>query len=339
MSRNDSPQGRGDGDGWKPDFDLVPGKKTPSVDSDAGSDKAKYIPRTPKSVSSGDKLFENRSSSDGLSSSPQGYSSMFTPNQMYGGEMDKAKMMMQGKMMFKDKQSGFNDKYKGMKGKTPFFGGPDMKGKMPSMIPMGTQDIQLPDVDFPFDNDVDQAVEYYKNSVENRVDYLEMLAYRLMLWQVFGWMWRSYDPGSTYRRWSRQTKEMMTRVRHESEVWGNKMHPIQFGQLPDFENEMGDGMGDDDKEAQVDQILEKNLQKPALRRLARRGGVKRISAGIYHSARKYTQIWLEKILEDVDTYAGHRGGKEDRRPIIKPIDIVRALKHNGRTIYGYGGTS
>ncbi|KAL9703263.1 hypothetical protein quinque_006781 [Culex quinquefasciatus] len=62
-------------------------------------------------------------------------------------------------------------------------------------------------------------------------------------------------------------------------------------------------------------VLRDNIQgitKPAIRRLARRGGVKRISGLIY----------------------------EETRGVLKTVtamDVVYALKRQGRTLYGFGG--
>ncbi|TQN72191.1 Histone H4.2, partial [Colletotrichum shisoi] len=53
----------------------------------------------------------------------------------------------------------------------------------------------------------------------------------------------------------------------------------------------------------------KHLSKPAIRRLARRGGVKRISATIYDEARGALKSWLEAVLGDCITYTEHRGAK------------------------------
>nr|DAD36740.1 TPA_asm: hypothetical protein HUJ06_007381 [Nelumbo nucifera] len=56
-------------------------------------------------------------------------------------------------------------------------------------------------------------------------------------------------------------------------------------------------------------VLRDNIQgitKPAIRRLARRGGVKRISGLIYEKT-------------------------------VTAMDVVYALKRQGRTLYGFGG--
>lgn len=73
------------------------------------------------------------------------------------------------------------------------------------------------------------------------------------------------------------------------------------------------------------------ITKPAIRRLARRGGVKRISKPIYDEIRQELRIFLEATLRDATTYCEH-----SKRKTVKPLDIVYALKRKGRDLYGYG---
>jgi histone H4 len=73
------------------------------------------------------------------------------------------------------------------------------------------------------------------------------------------------------------------------------------------------------------------ITKPAIRRLARRGGVKRISRPIYDEIRQELRIFLETTLKDATTYCAH-----EKRKTVKPLDIVYALKRKGRDLYGYG---
>ena len=73
------------------------------------------------------------------------------------------------------------------------------------------------------------------------------------------------------------------------------------------------------------------ITKPAIRRLARRGGVKRISGLIYEEARGVLKIFLEDIIRDAVTYTEHA-----RRKTVTVMDVVHALKRNGRTLYGFG---
>ena len=74
------------------------------------------------------------------------------------------------------------------------------------------------------------------------------------------------------------------------------------------------------------------ITKPAIRRLARRGGVKRISSFIYDDARQVIRSFLESIVRDAVTYTEHA-----RRKTVTAMDVVYALKRQGRTIYGFGG--
>ena len=82
-------------------------------------------------------------------------------------------------------------------------------------------------------------------------------------------------------------------------------------------------------------VLRDNIQgitKPAIRRLARRGGVKRISGLIYEEVRGVLKVFLENIIRDAVTYTEH-----GRRKTVTAFDVVYALKRNGRVLYGFGG--
>jgi hypothetical protein len=47
------------------------------------------------------------------------------------------------------------------------------------------------------------------------------------------------------------------------------------------------------------------ITKPAIRRLARRGGVKRISGLIYEKTRVLLNVFLENVIRDAVTYTEH----------------------------------
>jgi len=82
-------------------------------------------------------------------------------------------------------------------------------------------------------------------------------------------------------------------------------------------------------------ILRDNIQgitKPAIRRLARRGGVKRISGLIYEETRSVLKVFLENVIRDAVTYTEHA-----KRKTVTSLDVVYALKRQGRTLYGFGG--
>jgi histone H4 len=89
------------------------------------------------------------------------------------------------------------------------------------------------------------------------------------------------------------------------------------------------------------------ITKPAIRRLARRGGVKRISGLIYEETRGVLKIFLEnvspfmlripcrclisfQVIRDSVTYTEHA-----KRKTVTSLDVVYALKRSGRTLYGY----
>ena len=73
------------------------------------------------------------------------------------------------------------------------------------------------------------------------------------------------------------------------------------------------------------------VTKPAIRRLARRGGVKRISGLVYEETRGVLKVFLENVIRDSLTYMEHA-----RRKTMTARDVCYALKHQGKTIYGFG---
>ena len=81
-------------------------------------------------------------------------------------------------------------------------------------------------------------------------------------------------------------------------------------------------------------IMRDNIQgitKPAIRRLARRGGVKRISGMMYEETRGVLKTFLENVVRDSVTYTEHA-----RRKTVTALDVVYALKRQGKTLYGFG---
>ncbi|KAI8508200.1 hypothetical protein Bbelb_144400 [Branchiostoma belcheri] len=84
-------------------------------------------------------------------------------------------------------------------------------------------------------------------------------------------------------------------------------------------------------------VLRDNIQgitKPAIRRLARRGGVKRISGLIYEETRGVLKVFLENVIRDAVTYTEHA-----KRKTVTAMDVVYALKRQGRTLYGFDKAS
>lgn len=74
------------------------------------------------------------------------------------------------------------------------------------------------------------------------------------------------------------------------------------------------------------------VTKPSIKRLARRGGVKRISGLIYEETRGTLKVFLENVIRDAVTYTEH-----GRRKTVTAMDVIYALKIHGRTLYGFGG--
>ena len=80
--------------------------------------------------------------------------------------------------------------------------------------------------------------------------------------------------------------------------------------------------------------LRDNIQgvtKPAIRRLARRGGVKRLSGLVYEETRDVLRVFLTDVIKDTITYTEHA-----RRKTVTHMDVLYALKRQGRTLYGFG---
>lgn len=71
------------------------------------------------------------------------------------------------------------------------------------------------------------------------------------------------------------------------------------------------------------------ITKPAIRRLARRGGVKRISGEVYDDVRGALKDFLKKVINDATIYCEHA-----RRKTVSVGDVVNSLRKNGRTLYG-----
>ena len=72
------------------------------------------------------------------------------------------------------------------------------------------------------------------------------------------------------------------------------------------------------------------ITKASIRRLARRGGVKRISGMIYEESRAVLRSFLYRIIGPAVLYSQYA-----RRKTITARDIVHSLKREGCTLYGY----
>uniref|UniRef100_A0A4W5LUH6 Histone H4 n=1 Tax=Hucho hucho TaxID=62062 RepID=A0A4W5LUH6_9TELE len=72
-------------------------------------------------------------------------------------------------------------------------------------------------------------------------------------------------------------------------------------------------------------ITVQGITKPAI-------GVKRISGLIYEETRGVLKVFLENVIRDAVTYTEHA-----KRKTVTAMDVVYALKRQGRTLYGFGG--
>jgi histone H4 len=78
-------------------------------------------------------------------------------------------------------------------------------------------------------------------------------------------------------------------------------------------------------------ILRDNIQgitKGSIRRLARRGGVKRISATIYDDVRGVLKARLTEILKQIAMVTEHR-----QRKTVTTLDVIFVLNRIGTPIY------
>ena len=74
-----------------------------------------------------------------------------------------------------------------------------------------------------------------------------------------------------------------------------------------------------------------HLERPTIRRLARRGGVSRISALTYTDIKTCLIEFLEPIIADSVTCCLYA-----RRKTVRTTDVLYALQNNGRPLYGFG---
>lgn len=74
----------------------------------------------------------------------------------------------------------------------------------------------------------------------------------------------------------------------------------------------------------------KGVTKGSIRRLARRGGVKRISGPLYEEVRTVLRAFVDGVVRDATAYTEHA-----KRKTVTALDVVMALKKRGRMLYGY----
>ena len=76
--------------------------------------------------------------------------------------------------------------------------------------------------------------------------------------------------------------------------------------------------------------LIQGITKGDIRRMARKGGVKRIAFEVYDYSRDSILGFLKHLVKDAVTYTMHGS-----RKTITAMDVVMAMKRNGKSLYGY----
>ncbi|KAI7811670.1 putative histone H4-like [Triplophysa rosa] len=121
---------------------------------------------------------------------------------------------------------------------------------------------------------------------------------------------------------------------HKNPPLSSLQHNVRISCIMSGRGKGGKGLGKGGAKRHR-KVLRDNIQgitKPAIRRLARRGGVKRISGLIYEETRGVLKVFLENVIRDAVTYTEHA-----KRKTVTAMDVVYALKRQGRTLYGFGG--
>jgi histone H4 len=85
------------------------------------------------------------------------------------------------------------------------------------------------------------------------------------------------------------------------------------------------------KRAEIGRTERTSLTRGGIRRLARRGGVKRVSFGVYNEVRDYIDYFLNSVVKGAALLT-----ESSKRKTITALDVVYSLKKHGHTIYGYG---
>merc|ERR1719502_154827 len=83
------------------------------------------------------------------------------------------------------------------------------------------------------------------------------------------------------------------------------------------------------KQHQARPVLE-GITKGDIRRLARKGGVKRISSDVYGEARQTIKGFVQHLTKTALVYTAAA-----KRKTCYPMDVVMAMKREGRSLYGF----
>eukprot|EP01117_Protostelium_nocturnum_P012660 TRINITY_DN4661_c0_g1_i1.p1 TRINITY_DN4661_c0_g1~~TRINITY_DN4661_c0_g1_i1.p1 ORF type:complete len:534 (+),score=116.79 TRINITY_DN4661_c0_g1_i1:62-1663(+) len=92
---------------------------------------------------------------------------------------------------------------------------------------------------------------------------------------------------------------------------------------------MGLGMGGAKRHRKVLRDNIQGITKPAIKKIARRGGIKRVSTEVYEESRSSLKGFFENVIKDAVTYT-----ENSRRKTITTSDIKNGLANQGRQLYG-----
>ena len=96
------------------------------------------------------------------------------------------------------------------------------------------------------------------------------------------------------------------------------------------EKGLGKGGAKRHREVLRDDIQE--VARPEVRRLARRGGVKRVSGLICERIGGVLEVFVENVIRDAIACT-----EQAKRMTVTAMDVVYALGTRGRALYGFGG--
>ncbi|CAJ0890585.1 3594_t:CDS:2, partial [Entrophospora sp. SA101] len=95
------------------------------------------------------------------------------------------------------------------------------------------------------------------------------------------------------------------------------------------EREIGRGRGNTKRHHKILRDSIQGITKPAIKRLARRGGVKRIFGLVYEETRSVLKVFLEDVIKDAITYT------EKPEPGFREIRINVELKQQENNIFSF----
>eukprot|EP01063_Lacrimia_lanifica_P027810 TRINITY_DN395_c0_g1_i1.p2 TRINITY_DN395_c0_g1~~TRINITY_DN395_c0_g1_i1.p2 ORF type:complete len:122 (+),score=66.44 TRINITY_DN395_c0_g1_i1:70-435(+) len=78
------------------------------------------------------------------------------------------------------------------------------------------------------------------------------------------------------------------------------------------------------------EVSKRGITKASIRKIARRGGCKRIASSVYDEARTILRSFVDNLMHDTGAIMEMFG---KTRSTVRPADVMFALKKQGRTLY------